>query len=526
MYGNTALETINCHSGYDCYHGEEIMALALLLARLLLAIVFLIAGLAKLADLPGSQKTLHDFGVPEAFARPIGIVLPIAEITLAVALIPRTWACWAALGTLVLLLVFIAGISYNLARGRRPACHCFGQLHSAPAGPSTLTRNILLALLAALVVWFGRGSNSLSATSWFTVWSAAQQITLIATVIAITLVLGEGWLLLQSLRQQGLLLLRIERIESRLAQAGMMLEPAEQEQSMAGLPIGTQAPAFSGTGLDHEVISLDALHAHGKPVVLIFTNPTCAPCSALMPEIGRWQRDYADTLTVAVLSRGSVEENRAQISEQQISRLLLQHHNEIDQLYNVQRTPSAVLIHPDGLIESTLAEGAEPIQALIARATDLRLMPLGNHRATSEPAVPTVGTPVPAFSLPNLNGELVSLHSLLGTPILLLFWNPNCGFCQRMLSELKAWEAHPPQGAPRLLVISLGTVEENRAMGLRSPVLLNAESDVNTLFGATGTPMAILVDAQGRVASTLVVGAPDVLALAGAAKDATLSSRA
>ncbi len=40
------------------------MATALLIARVLLAAVFLVAGLAKLADLAGSRQALRDFGVP------------------------------------------------------------------------------------------------------------------------------------------------------------------------------------------------------------------------------------------------------------------------------------------------------------------------------------------------------------------------------------------------------------------------------------------------------------------------------
>ncbi len=226
------------------------MTLALLFARLLLAVVFLIAGLAKLADLSGSQKALRDFEVPEVLARPIGIVLPIGEMALAIALVPRAWAWWAALGALGLLLVFIAGISYNLARRRRSHCHCFGRLHSAPVGPSALARNTFLALLAALVAWFGRGSTSLSATSWFTAWSLAQQVALIAAVIAVALMAGEGWLLLHMLRQQGRLLLRIERVESRLAQAGTVVEMPEQAQPMTGLPVSTKVPVFSGRRLD------------------------------------------------------------------------------------------------------------------------------------------------------------------------------------------------------------------------------------------------------------------------------------
>ncbi|HXR66546.1 MAG TPA: redoxin domain-containing protein, partial [Ktedonobacteraceae bacterium] len=408
-----------------------------------------------------------------------------------------------------------------------------GQLHSAPVGPSTLVRNALLALVAALVAWSGHGNTNLSATHWFTTWPLAQQITLIAAIMVVVLIVGEGWLLLQSLSQQGRLLLRTERLENRLAQAGIVFGIPEQEQSIEGLPVGTKAPAFSGSGLDRETISLAALRALGKPIVLIFTNPNCAPCTTLMPDVRRWQRDYADKLTIALISRGSVVDNRAKVSEYHLLRLVIQRQDEIDQLYGVSGTPIAVLIHPDGRVDSSLAVGPENIRALVERAASLQQVPLvplilpgkNDHKAALEPTIPKIGTSAPAFSLPDLNGESVSLDSFLGAPTLLLFWNPDCGFCKKMLPGLKAWEASSPQGAPRLLVISNGMVEQNRALGLRSPVLLNEEGDVSRLFGANGTPMAIVVDAQGKVASTLVEGAPDVLALAGSVKDAAPSLR-
>jgi hypothetical protein len=82
-----------------------------------------------------------------------------------------------------------------------------------------------------------------------------------------------------------------------------------------------------------------------------------------------------------------------------------------------------------------------------------------------------------------------------------------------MLDDLKAWEAHPPEGAPQLLIVSTGSVEENRAQGLRSPVLLDQGFTAGRAFGADGTPMAMLVDAEGRIASNLASGAAEVFAL-------------
>ena len=74
--------------------------------------------------------------------------------------------------------------------------------------------------------------------------------------------------------------------------------------------------------------------------------------------------------------------------------------------------------------------------------------------------------------------------------------------------------AGPPAGTPRLLVVSTGSVEENRALGLRSPVVLDSAMSLGQQFGAMGTPMAVLLDAEGRVASDVAAGAAAVLALA------------
>lgn len=67
---------------------------------------------------------------------------------------------------------------------------------------------------------------------------------------------------------------------------------------------------------------------------------------------------------------------------------------------------------------------------------------------------------------------------------------------------------------PGLLALSSGSVEERRADGFGSPVALDGSLAVAGLFGASGTPMAVLVDAEGRVASPLEAGADAVMALA------------
>jgi peroxiredoxin len=468
---------------------------------------------------------MRDFGVPARLSNPFGVLLPLCELAVAVALLPAATAWWGALGAVVLLLLFVAGISFNLARGRTPDCHCFGQLHSAPAGPSTLIRNLVLAALAGLVVAFGKSATDPGLFAWLAALTTPQRVEVLLGVGVFALLLGEGWVLFQIMSQQGRLLLRLEALEARSSEAGEA--PSQAAAVAAGLAVGTPAPSFTLPTLTGEPTSLQALRALGKPVVLVFSDPGCGPCSALLPELGRWQRDHASKLVVALISRGTVEANRPKVTKFGLRHVLLQKDREVAQAYLASGTPSAVLVRRDGTIGSPLAQGADAIRALIDKA----LSPAGlatlamaaapaqhngnGAHARPRPLTPAIGEPAPDFSLPDLTGQIVHLSDFRGSRTLLLFWRPGCGFCQRMLADLKAWEAQPPEGAPQLLMVSSESVESNQAMGLRSPVLLDqAGMSVGSTFGATGTPMAILVVAEGKIASTLAAGAPAVLALA------------
>jgi hypothetical protein len=80
---------------------------------------------------------------------------------------------------------------------------------------------------------------------------------------------------------------------------------------------------------------------------------------------------------------------------------------------------------------------------------------------------------------------------------------------------VKQWEKKRPANAPELVVISSGTPEANRDQGFRSPVLLDGIFGAGVVFGAGGTPSALMIDEAGKVASEVALGAPDVLALVG-----------
>ena len=72
----------------------------------------------------------------------------------------------------------------------------------------------------------------------------------------------------------------------------------------------------------------------------------------------------------------------------------------------------------------------------------------------------------------------------------------------------------PPKGAADLLVVSSGSFDANRQQGFRSRVLLDPDFGAGHVFRASGTPCAVLLDQDGRVASEVAAGADEVFALA------------
>ncbi len=127
------------------------MKAAALVARLVLAAVFAVAGWTKARDVAGTRAAILDFGVPAPFVVPVAFLLPVAELTVAVLLLFEDTAGIGAILAIVLLALFIVGITVSLARGRRPDCHCFGQIRSEPVGATTLVRNGVLIALAVFV---------------------------------------------------------------------------------------------------------------------------------------------------------------------------------------------------------------------------------------------------------------------------------------------------------------------------------------------------------------------------------------
>lgn len=212
-----------------------------------------------------------------------------------------------------------------------------------------------------------------------------------------------------------------------------------------------------------------------------------------------------------------------------LTSIVLQNDREFMHTYQSIGTPSTFVISSDGKIARSFAIRAEAIELLathIAPVTTLikpnALQPASNcsndnaaARISDSSGALKIGEPAPEIKLLDLDGKKIDLADFRGNELVLLFWNPECGFCNRMLDDLKTWETNLPKDAPKLLLVSTGTIEANRSLGINSPILLDQDFATGSKFGAGGTPSAIRIDSKGNIASEVVAGAQSVLALIG-----------
>lgn len=339
------------HAGCQQHQQQGILGVTVvtvLLARFVLAAVFGVAGFAKLAGREGVRRSLGQLGVPIRLVTTVGGALVLSELGVAVGLLFGSFAQASGLAAVALLAGFSAVVALNLVRGRSPDCHCFGRLHSAPIAWSMAARNAVLACIALFVVADGR-------FPW--------------VFVGFSVVAAVAWVALRPRR------------------------PRE-------VGPGVVAPRFSL--LDHEGVAwtLETLLAQGEPLILVFSNPGCGACRALLPDVTRWQRELAGRVSVAVVSGGSRAHNVVEARKHGLRRVLVDATRTVSTAYQVKATPSAIVIDRDHRIAATPAHGAAEIASMIAQVTARSERPRLGRRAVLRRAVAAAfaGTILPVIA--------------------------------------------------------------------------------------------------------------------------------
>jgi peroxiredoxin/uncharacterized membrane protein YphA (DoxX/SURF4 family) len=489
------------------------MDILLLLIRIFLFGIFAVAGVGKLMDLKGSEKAVKDFGVPEDFAKSVSIALPIAELLLALLLLPVSTAWFGAFGAFLLLAAFIGGMVWQISKGNAPDCHCFGAIHSEPVSKKSLIRNGVFAALALFLVLQGWGNQGLS----FADMTNEIVLQLILGLAMIGLLGAVVFFLKKISEQQTQIMRRIEVLELISHEGGAKeVEREDIGNPHEGLPLGSPFPDFELADINGKFVAFEHLLARAKPILFFFVSPTCSPCKALLPEIETWNSELKDKLQFVFISSGTAEENLEKLAGSGFKQILLQKNREVAEMVNAKWTPTALLVNSDGGIASHLAAGDAAIRQLVEK---IKAENLDENYLYITNGTPTkIGETVPEFSLKDLKGREITAKDFEGKRTLVAFWSTTCPFCVSMMDDLREWTKAKGADDPDLLVFSTGDAEAHEKLGLDAPIVLDEEYKTAEKFGMSGTPSAVLIDENGRIVSETAVGANQIWALLGKRK--------
>jgi peroxiredoxin len=332
---------------------------------------------------------------------------------------------------------------------------------------------------------------------------------------------------------RGWLLLRIETLEEQLAQLSAM--PTIEQVRNNGLPIGAPAPDFELPDLSGARMAL--AHWRGRRILLIFFNPACRFCRAMLPDLaGVIENATGGRPTPVIVTTGDAADNRRLMDEHVVGcTVLLQDEMEVAKQFHVPGTPAAYMIDERGVIASPRAMGAQLILALLAttpatttsepdddtahtvesqRAVTRRIRSVADSRLNRQGL--TAGTVAPLFSLPRLDGGELSLQEYRGRRVLLVFSDPACAPCKQLAGELE--RLHRRASDLTVLMVSRGDMATNQAHvaehNLTFPVVLQRHWEISRAYAMFATPISYLIDERGVLMSSVAVGAEDILALA------------
>lgn len=344
-----------------------------------------------------------------------------------------------------------------------------------------------------------------------------ETVLIIAIAVLGLVVAGLAVIVVQLFRQQGRLLLRLDRVERLIGGS----QPD-------GLAVGTALPDFELPDLDGRQVALKDLR--GQPVLLIHWSARCGFCALMAPELAAMQDDLGRAgVRVLLVSSGEAEEERKLALEHGLEcPILLQERSDRSgglPAFTHHGTPVAYLLDADGKVAEPLAVGSQSVPALARRAADAgpskkkRLpgeRPLSESRIEREGLKP--GTPAPNFELPEVRGGKVSLAAHRGRKVLLVFSDPDCAPCEQLAPHLvRLHEEHRNNGLD-LLLVGRGDAEENRRKaeehGFEFPVLLQHRWEISLRYGIFATPVGFLIDENGVITEKVAKGVDQILALA------------
>lgn len=339
--------------------------------------------------------------------------------------------------------------------------------------------------------------------------------------VILVLILASLWFGLYAiLKQQGRILLRLDAIEKAAP------EPPQPQ----GLDVGTEFPTFSLPDLEGNPVSLAAFR--GRRLLLVHWSAQCGFCDLIAPDLVRLQPDFqARHVQLVLLAHGEAEANRKLAEEHGLTcPILLYRGKKVPEPLAHLGTPSAYLLDAECRVMKPVAIGSEDVPVLAEEAAKEEAPSAGesgSKRLRREKPISSsrivrdglkAGTPAPAFSLPDIYGDTISLSDYRGRRVLLAFSDPNCAPCDELAPELARFDRQYADGGLSMILVSRGEPEESRKKaeqhGIQFPVVMQEKWRLSKEYGIFSTPVAFLIDEKGVIAKDVAIGPDPILTLA------------
>lgn len=401
-----------------------------------------------------------------------------------------------------------------------------------------------LQLTSLSIVYFtreggpGRYRVLIDAQALTTVIEIEAQFLHMIMIMLLLLILISLWVgFYQLVKQQGRLLLRLDRLERQGAnivpkiQAENVGEEAEEEPER--ISIGIVFPSFMFPDLGGKMVALTDFH--GTRVLLVHWNFECGFCESIAPELARLETGFQKHgVQLALLAYGDRRSNRQRAAEHGLKcPILLMKDEETPGPFDRLGTPTAYLLDEQGRVTKPLAVGAEDVLLMAREAIgagtstgeDPKDQPkrkrLPGDRPLTESRIERhglkAGTRAPLFRLLDLHGRMISLEEYLGRRVLLVFSDPKCEPCDELGPHLSRLHREHGNNGMALILVGRGNAEENRRKaeeyGFQFPVLLQEKWNLSKEYGIFATPVAFLIGEDGVIVRDVAVGTDTIVAL-------------
>lgn len=275
-----------------------------------------------------------------------------------------------------------------------------------------------------------------------------------------------------------------------------------------------------------------------KVIVLAFWLDTCDACVAKIDDLKQViaKNNMEKDVQVFTIARGASPEERedmkAMFANANIKYpIVLDPDMAIKSLFNITMVPSFLIISRDSILVT------QPVFNIYKPLRDLNFEDMLTRTVRGEEIPPIqfrerdhnsvlksmIGKAPPDFTLKDVYGDMYPLKDFLnGTPLLIIFWHPNCKPCEKDMPYLHK-HLLEIAGKYRFKVLSIAYLTSEThiqmardyldANGHDFPVLIDSDGAVGEAYHITDIPWIYIIGRDGRTAEiiTALRGSLDAL---------------